>query len=110
MTLLQGPMRSAQLRQAVSPGLSYKAFSETVHGLQEKGLLERVEHSGDDGRTQVRYRLTEQGTVVVDLLTRVDHWAADHSRELPSVDLPVAPEDPSDRTGTQSVPRPDQST
>lgn len=86
MILQNGSMRSARLREAVSPGLSYKAFADTVHGLQRKGFIERIERHGRGRRIKVLYELTDQGRVIVDLLVSVDGWAQAHSDDLPPTD------------------------
>jgi DNA-binding HxlR family transcriptional regulator len=84
MILRQGPMRSARLRQAISPRLSYQVFSRTVRSLQGKGFIERVEGNGPGLRMKVTYRLTDEGNVIVGLLAQVDDWALIHSGDLPT--------------------------
>jgi DNA-binding HxlR family transcriptional regulator len=78
-------MRSSRLREAISPGLSYRTFSDSVRRLRWKGFVERIESPMSDGRVAVEYQLTDQGALVVDLLHRVDRWADTHAEDLPGV-------------------------
>ena len=97
VSLEKGPMRSADLRRTISPGLDWRGFIDTINRLLAKDLILRhgsSEHdatpdgldphhsaSGHAVRDQVWYELTATGHAVLQLLADVEAWARDHPED-----------------------------
>lgn len=74
LALEDGSLRSAELRRAVSRGLDYRVFRDTVLRLVDRELVNRVER----GPLEVSYQLTDAGRSVVSFLNDLETWAEEH--------------------------------
>jgi DNA-binding HxlR family transcriptional regulator len=63
-------------------GISQKVLSQTLRALEQKGLVERVDHQTVPPR--VEYRLTPMGRSLSEALTTLDRWAEVHQAQASS--------------------------
>lgn len=71
------PRRHGELVDLVG-GVSRKVLTQTLHRLQDSGLVERRE---EDGR-RISYRLTELGGTLTEPIEVLTVWARDHGEEV----------------------------
>ena len=77
--LSEGTLRFSQLRRAIS-GISQKALTSTLRGLERDGIVSRRLYASVPPR--VEYSLTELGRSLVKLVAGVCSWAEDHIEEV----------------------------
>jgi DNA-binding HxlR family transcriptional regulator len=77
--LLAGPQRTAQLRRRL-PGISQKVLTETLRGMQQDGLVDRIVLKADAPQ-HVEYRLTELGRSLETPLAAICAWASARESE-----------------------------
>src|SRR5688500_7512541 len=70
--LLQGPMRFAELRDAI-PDISDRMLSERLRELEEEGIVER--RVIPETPVRVEYELTDKGRALEQPLAAVGKWA-----------------------------------
>lgn len=70
--LTEGPMRFAELSQAV-PGMSDRLLSQRLKELEAEGLVERAVRPGVPVR--VSYSLTAKGTALKPAISELRSWA-----------------------------------
>lgn len=69
-------VRPSDLLRAM-PDVSGKMLTQTLHGMERDGLIERRQRVGHRGHVQ--YALTPMGVDVIPLLKALCHWAEDHA-------------------------------
>jgi len=79
LKLSEGTLRFSQLRRAIS-GISQKALTSTLRGLERDGIVRRRLYASVPPR--VEYSLTELGRSLVKLVAGVCSWAEDHIEEV----------------------------
>jgi DNA-binding HxlR family transcriptional regulator len=77
--LSDGTLRFSQLRRAIS-GISQKALTSTLRGLERDGIVRRRLYASVPPR--VEYSLTELGRSLVRLVAGICSWAEDHIEEV----------------------------
>jgi DNA-binding HxlR family transcriptional regulator len=80
--LAEGPLRQFQLRAALS-SVQSKVLRETLHMLEQQGLVERVLCRDEVGGAAVAYRLTDVGESLGVPIEAIADWA---NLKLPRVD------------------------
>ena len=70
--LLQaGPLRFSEIRDAV-PDLSDRLLSQRLRDLEDRGLIERIDHPGPP--PHVRYALTPMGRALEPAVAALEAW------------------------------------
>ncbi len=77
--LSEGTLRFSQLRRAIG-GISQKALTSTLRGLERDGIVSRRLYASVPPR--VEYSLTELGRSLIKLVASVCSWAEDHIEEV----------------------------
>jgi DNA-binding HxlR family transcriptional regulator len=77
--LADGTMRFSQLRRAIN-GISQKALTSTLRGLERDGIVKRRIYASVPPR--VEYSLTHLGLSLVKLVTGICAWAEGHIKEV----------------------------
>ena len=77
--LSDGTLRFSQLRRAIS-GISQKALTSTLRGLERDGIVNRRLYASVPPR--VEYSLTELGRSLVKLVAGICSWAEAHIEEV----------------------------
>lgn len=80
--LSHGTQRFGEL-QRIIPGISKKMLSETLHNLEDAGLVKRVAYASVP--SHVEYSLTELGRQFVPPLDVLSTWAEEHEDALDAV-------------------------
>jgi DNA-binding HxlR family transcriptional regulator len=80
--LSHGTRRFGEL-QHVIPGISKKMLSQTLHNLEDAGLVQRVAYAEVPSHTE--YSLTELGREFVEPLDALATWAEEHEAALDAV-------------------------
>jgi DNA-binding HxlR family transcriptional regulator len=77
--LADGTLRFSQLRRAIS-GISQKALTSTLRGLERDGIVSRRLYASVPPR--VEYSLTDLGRSLVKLVAGICSWAEAHIEEV----------------------------
>jgi len=77
--LADGTLRFSQLRRAIS-GISQKALTSTLRGLERDGIVNRRLYASVPPR--VEYSLTDLGRSLVKLVAGICSWAEAHIEEV----------------------------
>jgi DNA-binding HxlR family transcriptional regulator len=78
--LMSGELHFSQIRDTI-PGLSDRMLSERLKELEREGIVER--RVIPNTPVSVEYHLTEKGSSLADVLDAVSSWAQDWLKEQP---------------------------
>ncbi|MFC3523006.1 winged helix-turn-helix transcriptional regulator [Streptomonospora nanhaiensis] len=77
--LRTGPRRPGELREEIG-GISAKVLNQTLRRLADSGLVERTAYA--EAPPRVEYGLTPLGQTIMEPLTALAAWAAEHGDEV----------------------------
>lgn len=73
--LAEGPKRNGELKRRIE-GISQKMLTQTLRGLEENGLVRRIDFQQVPPR--VEYQLTDLGRSLGVLVSQMDDWVVDN--------------------------------
>jgi DNA-binding HxlR family transcriptional regulator len=85
--LLAGDQRFSDLRRTLGR-ITAKQLTQRLRELEDHGIVER---DSEEGRREVRYRLTERGRALAPVVDALMAWGVRHATRAPLPGEPIAP-------------------